>query len=230
MPDMSNFLPFATTHSRPCLTRDFSFFFLQLSSAKKKHTREDIPHEGRVAALFVLFALWLYFGPRFNKKFCSLRRCRIVHVFSEVSFSGSILGFSTTTTTTTTTTMTTNDDEGGPADIVNACPDMDDSMLARDLDRVVASGTRRLSRGSESLMGIFWWLKYLIFSLAHSLSSLALGRCFLLRVVLFKATLGAGGMGVSDFLTTLTSGMFTLLWEWLVGEVGRCFPCCENGQ
>lgn len=79
-------------------------------------------------------------------------------------------------------------------------------------------------------MGIFWWLKYLIFSLAHSLSSLALGRCFLLRMVLFKATLGAGGMGVSDFLTTLTSGMFTLLWEWLVGEVGRCFPWCECGQ
>lgn len=134
-----------------------------------------------MAALFVLFLSALYIGPRFNKKFCSLRRCRIVHVFfgALFSFSGSIRGFSTTTTTTKTT-MTTNDDEGGPADIVNACPDMDGSMLARDLDHVVvASGTRRLSRGRDSLMGIFWWLKYLIFSLAHSLYSLALGALFL---------------------------------------------------
>lgn len=94
--------------------------------------------------------------------------------FGGLLFSGSILGFSSTTTTKTTTTMTTNDDEGGPAaDIVNACPDMDGSMLAMDLDHVVvASGTRRLSHGRESLMGIFWWLKYLIFSLAHSLSLL----------------------------------------------------------
>lgn len=129
--------------------------------------------------------------------------------------------------------MTTNDDEGEPAaDIVNACPDMDGSMLAMDLDHVVVlSGTRRLSRGRKSSMGIFWWLKYLIFSLPiHSLSLLWLGgRCFLLRVVLFKATVGAGGMGVSGSLTTLSLGMFTLLWgvEWMVGEVGRCFPWCE---
>ena len=37
MPDMSNFLPFATTHSRPCLTRDFLFFFAFFIS-KKTHT------------------------------------------------------------------------------------------------------------------------------------------------------------------------------------------------
>jgi hypothetical protein len=56
MPDMSSFLPFATTHSRPCLTSDFSFL-LQFLSAKK-NTREDIPHEGRVAALFGLFFIY----------------------------------------------------------------------------------------------------------------------------------------------------------------------------
>lgn len=177
MPDMSNFLPFATTHSRPCLTRDFSFFFLQLSSAKKKNTRGRIYPTREGWRLCLCFLRYAVFWATVQQKVLLLRRCRIVHVFSEVSFSGSILGFSTTTTTTTTT-MTTNDDEGGPADIVNACPDMDDSMLARDLDRVVASGTRRLSRGSESLMGIFWWLKYLIFSLAHSLFS-GFGALFL---------------------------------------------------
>lgn len=113
MPDMSNFLPFATTHSRPCLTRDFSFFFLQLSSAKKKPHAGGYTPRGKGSGFVCAFCAMLYFGPRFNKKFCSLRRCRIVHVFSEVSFSGSILGFSKTTTTTTTT-MTTNDDERGP--------------------------------------------------------------------------------------------------------------------
>lgn len=119
------------------------------------------------------------------------------------SFSGSILGFSTTTTTTKTT-MTTNDDEGGPADIVNACPDMDGSMLARDLDHVVvASGTRRLSRGRDSLMGIFWWLKYLIFSLAHSLSSLASGALFLAACGLVQGDFRCGwdgSVGFSDKL------------------------------
>lgn len=152
------------------------FLFATFISEKKTHAGGYTPR-GKGGGFVCADCAMLYFGPRFNKKFCSLRRCRIVHVFSEVSFSGSILGFSTTTTTTTTT-MTTNDDEGGPADIVNACPDMDDSMLARDLDRVVASGTRRLSRGNESLMGIFWWLKYLIFSLAHSLFS-GFGALFL---------------------------------------------------
>lgn len=100
--------------------------------------------------------------------------------------------------------MTTNDDEGGPADIVNACPDMDGSMLARDLDHVVvASGTRRLSRGRDSLMGIFWWLKYLIFSLAHSLSSLALGALFLAACGLVQGDFRCGwdgSVGFSDKL------------------------------
>lgn len=177
------FSPFCDDAQQALLDERFLFFLFATFISKKKTHAGGYTPRGKGGGFVCAFCAMLYFGPRFNKKFCSLRRCRIVHVFSEVSFSGSILGFSTTTTTTTTTTMTTNDDEGGPADIVNACPDMDDSMLARDLDRVVASGTRRLSRGSESLMGIFWWLKYLIFSLAHSLSSLALGRCFLLRVV-----------------------------------------------
>lgn len=61
MPDMSNFLPFATTHSRPCLTRDFSFFFLQLSSAKKKTTRGRIypTREGwRLCLCFLRYAVF----------------------------------------------------------------------------------------------------------------------------------------------------------------------------
>lgn len=71
MPDMSNFLPFATTHSRPCLTRDLSFFPLAIFiHQQKKNTREDIPHEGRrVAALFVLFCLRCILGHGSTKSF-----------------------------------------------------------------------------------------------------------------------------------------------------------------
>lgn len=42
MPDMSNFLPFATTHSRPCLTRDLSFFPLAIFIHQQKKTRGRI--------------------------------------------------------------------------------------------------------------------------------------------------------------------------------------------
>lgn len=171
------FSPFCDDAQQALLDERFLFFLFATFISKKKNTRGRIYPTREGWRLCLCFLRYAVFWATVQQKVLLLRRCRIVHVFSEVSFSGSILGFSTTTTTTTTT-MTTNDDEGGPADIVNACPDMDDSMLARDLDRVVASGTRRLSRGSESLMGIFWWLKYLIFSLAHSLFS-GFGALFL---------------------------------------------------
>lgn len=64
------FSPFCDDAQQALLDERFLFFlFATFISKKKKHTREDIPHEGRVAALFVLFALCCILGHGSTKSF-----------------------------------------------------------------------------------------------------------------------------------------------------------------
>lgn len=63
------FSPFCDDAQQALLDERFLFFLFATFISKKKHTREDIPHEGRVAALFVLIALCCILGHGSTKSF-----------------------------------------------------------------------------------------------------------------------------------------------------------------
>lgn len=63
------FSPFCDDAQQALLDESFFFFLFATFISKKKHTREDIPHEGKVAALFVLFCAMLYLGHGSTKSF-----------------------------------------------------------------------------------------------------------------------------------------------------------------
>ena len=152
------FSPFYDDAQQALLDERFPLFLLQFLSAKK-HTREDIPHEGKVAALFVLFYLRCILGHGVTKVLLFLRQCRIVHVLF-----GALFTFFLGAYTASRRRRLDNHDDGerrrtkGGPQTSPPRPDMNGSVLGMELDHVVVSGTWRFSLGRDSWVGISWRL------------------------------------------------------------------------